>query len=288
MAVWLQNSTFYPRRVINRFGLYLSLGMTFLLTACGTTHHHRYSQAKDGAPNYKIDVSKIPDAVPKDEPLSKYGNPKKYKVLGKTYYLRSSYKDYDETGIASWYGTKFDKFKTSSGEPYDLALMTAAHKTLPIPCYARVTNLSNGRQVVVKINDRGPFAENRIMDLSYVAAIKLGVWPKGTGLVRVQTIDPTHWQGLATDAGDVHQVPVKANPQIYMQLGAFGSKANADRLAEKMTHVTHNPINVRRIEQNGTILYKVRIGPLANVDTSDALNAAIENAHLGNPLTVIE
>ena len=220
--------------------------------------------------------------------MSKHGNPKKYTVLGKTYYLRDSNTHYDETGIASWYGTKFDAFKTSSGETYDLAKMTAAHKTLPIPCYAKVTNLSNGRQVIVKINDRGPFAANRIMDLSYVAARKLGIWPKGTGLVRIQTIDPANWQGVETEAGEVHQVPVSANPQIYMQLGAFKSKDNAERLVQKMAKVSQNPVGLREFSQNGETYYKVWIGPLASVDKSDSLHDAIEEAGLGTPMTVIK
>lgn len=278
----------YPQQQPCRFSLLILLFSSLVLSGCGTSHHHRYSQSQDGAPKYKIDVSKIPDAVPKVEPLSRHGNPKKYTVLGKTYYLRDSNTDFVETGIASWYGTKFDSFKTSSGESYDLAKMTAAHKTLPIPCYAKVTNLSNGRQVIVKINDRGPFAANRVMDLSYVAAIKLGIWPKGTGLVKIETIDPSKWQGIAADAGDVHHVPVTSTPEIYMQLGAFKTKANADRLVEHMAKVNHNPIAVRQFSKDGEIYYKVWIGPLASVDTSDSLQQAIEAAHLGTPLTVIQ
>ena len=260
----------------------------FLLSGCSTSTHHRYSQSQDGAPKHKIDVSTIPDAVPMVEPLSKHGNPKKYTVLGKTYYVQASNKHFEETGIASWYGTKFDAFKTSSGEAYDLAKMTAAHKTLPIPCYAKVTNLSNGRQVIVKVNDRGPFAANRVMDLSYVAAVKLGIWPKGTGLVKIQTIDPANWQGLEADAGDIHHVPVSANPQIYMQLGAFKSKENADHLVEKIQKVSQNPIAVRSCNVNDETLYKVWIGPLATVDKSDSLQALIEANQLGTPLTVIQ
>lgn len=274
--------------LINPRWLTVSLLGLLVLTGCSAKRHHRYSQGQDGAPDYKIDAASVPNPTPKAEPLSKSGNPKQYTVLGKTYYLRSSYLNYDETGIASWYGTKFQDYKTSSGEIYDLAKMTAAHKTLPIPCYAQVTNLSNGKQVIVKINDRGPFAENRIMDLSYVAAVKLGIWPKGTGLVRVQTIDPNHWQGLQQDVGVVHHVSVKANPQLYMQLGAFRSKANAERLLERMQHVTQNPVSIRSFEKEGVVLYKVWIGPLANVDTSDSLHAAIEQAHLGQPMTVVQ
>ncbi len=260
--------------------------MVLLLVGCSTGKHHRYSQNQDGAPNYKIDVNNIPNAVPKVEPLSKHAN-KTYTVLGKTYHVQEKFVNYDETGIASWYGTKFDQFKTSNGETYDLAKMTAAHKTLPIPCYAKVTNLSNGKQVIVKINDRGPFVSNRIMDLSYVAAIKLGIWPKGTGLVRIQTIDPAHDSALEAQAGKVRDVPVSANPQIYMQLGAFSVKDNAERLCAKVMTVSHNTVAVRAFTKNGQTLYKVWIGPLASVDNSDSLHSLIIDAQLGTPMTVI-
>jgi rare lipoprotein A len=260
-----------------------------LLSSCGTTSraHHRYSQAQDSAPNYHIDVDKIPNATPKVEPLNKHANPTKYTVLGHTYYVRHSYLGYDETGIASWYGMKFHAFKTSSGEMYDVAGMTAANKVLPIPCYATVTNLKNGRQVIVKINDRGPFYQNRIIDLSYAAAVKLKVWPKGTGLVRVQAIDPTHWQpnGSATS---VQQVAINGNPRIYMQIGAFRSRANAESLAKRIQQVTDNPIQIKAAELENAPIYKVQIGPLPNVEHSDQLFAALQREHLGTPMTVIK
>lgn len=259
-----------------------------LLSACTSTapHHHRYSQTQDSAPNYHIDINKVPEPVPKVEPLSKHGNPAKYTVLGQTYYLRKSYLGYDETGIASWYGMKFHQFKTSSGEMYDVAGMTAANKVLPIPCYAHVTNLSNGKQVIVKINDRGPFHENRIIDLSYVAAAKLGIWPKGTGLVRVQTIDPTHWQPEHA-ATDVAQVPVSSHPQIYMQIGAFRTRSNAESLLNRIAQVTDKPVHIQQVDLQGTPIYKVQIGPLASVDHSDQLFAALQREHLGTPITTI-
>lgn len=258
------------------------------LVGCGTTSHHRYAQQNDSAPNFHIDPSKVPDAVPKVEPLSKHGNPKSYRVLGHTYYLRSSPYGYDETGIASWYGMKFHNYKTSSGEMYDVAGMTAANKVLPIPCYAKVTNLKNGRQVIVKINDRGPFHENRIIDLSYVAAAKLGIWPKGTGLVRVQTIDPRTWHSQPCPVGTVRKVPVKGNPQIYMQLGAFRSQENAEHLMDKISKITTQPMRIKTMQLDGAPIYKVQIGPVPSVEMSDDLHDAIEEAKLGQPITVVE
>lgn len=130
------------------------------------------------------------DPTPHKLPLSRYGNPKSYEVFGVDYYLLASNQSYTERGVASWYGDKFHGKRTSSGEPYNMYAMTAAHKTLPIPVYAQVTNLENGHKVIVKINDRGPFVKNRLIDLSYAAAIKLGVVAKGTARVEVTTIIP--------------------------------------------------------------------------------------------------
>ena len=155
------------------------------LSACG-----RSATVEDGAPRAKVDVAAIPDAVPKVEPKSRYGNPASYAVYGKRYYPLNASDGYRERGIASWYGTKFHGRRTSSGEPYDMYAMTAAHKTLPLPTYVRVTNLENRRSVVLRVNDRGPFHTNRIIDLSYTAASKLGILSKGTGSVEVLALDP--------------------------------------------------------------------------------------------------
>ena len=133
----------------------------------------------------------VPDAVPRFEPRSRYGNPPFYDVFGKRYYVLSSSTAYVERGVASWYGPGFHKIRTSTGEPYDMYGMTAAHKTLPLPAYVRVTNLQNGRSVVVRVNDRGPFVDNRIIDLSYTAAAKLDMLRNGTAMVEVRAIDPT-------------------------------------------------------------------------------------------------
>ena len=156
----------------------------FLLTGCQSIH-------KDGPPLFPRNVTHIPNAVPKSEAHSPRGN-KPYEVFGQKYHPLKSSKNYKESGLASWYGRKFHGNKTSSGEPYDLYGMTAAHRTLPLPTYARVTNTHTGKSIIVKINDRGPFHSNRLIDLSYAAARKLGIYGQGTGHVTVEAIDPTN------------------------------------------------------------------------------------------------
>lgn len=162
----------------------------FLMTGCKTV-------TKDGPPPYDVDVSKIPNAQPKLEKMSKYGNMPVYRVNGKNYYVMNSSKNYEAEGTASWYGTKFHRHNTSSGEKYDMLSMTAAHRTLPLPTYLEVTNEENGRHVIVKVNDRGPFADNRLLDLSYAAAKKLGMIGHGTAYVKIKAIDPMEYQNKA-------------------------------------------------------------------------------------------
>jgi rare lipoprotein A (peptidoglycan hydrolase) len=156
------------------------------------SQNSRYGVSSDSVPDDNLDVSKLVEPTPRNEPRSSYGNKSPYSVLGKSYSVLPNASGYVERGIASFYGSKFHGYKTSNFEDYDMYQFTAAHKTLPLPSYARVTNLENGKTVVVRINDRGPFHENRIIDLSYAAAVKIGVWPKGTGLVEVRAIDPDH------------------------------------------------------------------------------------------------
>lgn len=149
----------------------------------------------DGPPDdEEIDIASIPDAVPRDEPLSRYGNPSSYEALGKTYYVLKSAAGFTQTGRASWYGRQFHGRRTSSGEPYNMFKMTAAHKRLPIPSYVRVTNLDNGEQVIVRVNDRGPFHDGRIIDLSYVAARRLDIVSHGSAPVRIETVTPDSLQ----------------------------------------------------------------------------------------------
>jgi len=155
-----------------------------ILVGCGS-----FTTVQDGPPTQKIDIAKIRNAVPKALPHSRYGNPSSYVVYGKRYYVKKSAKGFVERGMASWYGMKFHGRRTSSGEPYNLYGMTAAMRTLPIPTFVKVTNLQNNRQVIVKVNDRGPFNDRRIIDLSYAAAAKLGVLKNGTAFVEVRSID---------------------------------------------------------------------------------------------------
>ncbi|MBS0194958.1 MAG: septal ring lytic transglycosylase RlpA family protein [Proteobacteria bacterium] len=164
----------------------------------------------DGAPAVPPDVAKLPEPVPHPEPLSRYGNRSPYVVLGKSYTVLPSAAGYDERGMASWYGTKFDGRVTSSLEPYDLSQFSAAHRTLPLPSYARVTNLENGRSVIVRINDRGPFHDGRLIDLSYAAAIRLGVNVHGTAMVEVQGIDTGQPLPAATADAIANRTPSNA------------------------------------------------------------------------------
>lgn len=159
------------------------------LGACGTIDEVE-SPAPTVAPD--IDIRTIPEVAPRHEPLSRYGNPDTYEVFGQRYQVMTDARDYVERGIASWYGPDFHGKRASNGDIYDMYQMTAAHKTLPLPCYVEVRNLQNGRQAVVRVNDRGPFKDNRIIDLSYAAARKLGIWERGTGLVEVRVINAGH------------------------------------------------------------------------------------------------
>nr|WP_233440342.1 septal ring lytic transglycosylase RlpA family protein [Halomonas coralii] len=154
----------------------------------------RYAMSRDAYPDNPPDVADVPDAVPRVEPLAASGNRSTYRVWGKTYHVLPSAEGYEAEGTASWYGEKFQGYDTASGESYDMYKMSAAHRSLPLPTYARVTNTDNGRSVIVKVNDRGPFHGNRLIDLSYAAAARLGILRTGTGHVRVEAIDPVAWQ----------------------------------------------------------------------------------------------
>ena len=157
----------------------------------------------------------MPDAIPRAEPRAIYGNPPSYEVFGKRYYVMASSVGYVERGVASWYGPGFHKELTSVREPYDMYGMTAAHKTLPLPAYVRVTNLQNGRSCVVRVNDRGPFVGNRIIDLSYTAAAKLDMLRDGTAMVEVRALQPLD-PGLDTHltVASVGALPLASPPAV--------------------------------------------------------------------------
>ncbi len=264
-----------------------------LLVACSTGERSstsRYSQAQDSAPYQAIDVSVVKDAVPRIEPKSRYGNPASYVVLGKRYNTLASSKGYKKRGIASWYGTKFHGHRTSSGESYDMYEMSAAHKTLPLPTYARVSNLRNGRSVIVKINDRGPFHENRVIDLSYAAASRLGILGKGTGLVEVEAIDPnTYAAAKPLRSAPASQPKPSRQAQLYLQLGAFSSRSNAERLQARLSS-SELPGELRITEavHARKPVFRVRIGPLANVETADRLTRTLTEQGINSPHVVID
>lgn len=248
----------------------------------------RYRDEHDGGPAQPaVDVSTLVEPTPKAEPRARYGNNPNYSVLGKDYRVVSDSRGYVERGIASWYGNKFHGYMTSSLEPYDMYQFSAAHKTLPLPTYARVTNLENGKSVVVRINDRGPFHENRLIDLSYAAAVRIGIWPKGTGLVEVRAIDPSRPD--ATPAPLPKTVTAQAaSARIYLQLGAFGDRANADRVASAARKGGIDQVDVEAADVNGRTVHRVRVGPLADVAAADALTPRIERLGFGAPRVAIE
>lgn len=214
---------------------------------------------RDGAPPVAISPDQVKDAVPRPDPILSLGNISPYTVLGKTYEIMPGLGDYRERGIASWYGTKFDGRKTSNGEVFHLYGATAAHKTLPIPCYVRVTNLDNNRSIVVRVNDRGPFHNDRLIDLSYGVATRLGFVDQGTAPVEVELINLEGIDDRRDNPLGVYR---------YLQLGAFDSEASALRLRKELTAVLSSPVAVSQVDTGNGLLYRVRIGP---VDTSEQI-----------------
>jgi rare lipoprotein A len=223
----------------------------------------------DRAPKRPADVSRVPDAVPRAEPRSASGNPRFYEVFGRRYYVLASAEGHRERGVASWYGEKFHGRRTSSGETYDMYAMTAAHKTVPIPAYARVINLQNGRTVVVRINDRGPFAENRIIDLSYAAAHRLDMIREGTAMVEIEIIGPGSPAPARVTASRTERRGDADG--MFVQAGAFRSRENAERLVVRIRDETGGSANVfvREDRVNGQPIYRVRIGPVSGVEQFD-------------------
>lgn len=238
---------------------------------------------RDGGPAPgSVATAQVPDAVPRVEPRSRYGNPESYVVFGKRYFVMKDGTGYVEKGIASWYGKQFHGRRTSSGETYDMYAMTAAHKSLPLPTYVRVTNLKNGRSVVLRVNDRGPFHGNRIIDLSYTAAAKLDIVAAGTGLVEVRALTPGRDEPAAGDTAPPLPVsPAATGGAFYIQVGAFAHRANADALRDRLAAAGDLPVVVTGAVVDGRALYRVRIGPLDDVEISDRIVARLESLGIG-------
>ncbi len=241
-----------------------------LLAACSSV----VREPSDGAPDGPLDVSRIVTPDPRPEPLSPYGNHSPYTVLGRTYHVLPTAEGYRERGIASWYGTKFHGRLTSSGEPYDLYQLTAAHRSLPLPTWAEVTHLGNGRSIIVRINDRGPFHPDRVIDLSWAAAVKLGIETAGTGHVEVRAI-------TFDDAG---QRPVRpARVPVYLQVGAFSDADRAESIARQLRQAGLGEVRVQRARTDAGRVWRVQLGPIRSKDRAIERLEAIVALGLGRP-----
>ena len=272
-----------------------SLALT--LVACGGKN------TKDDGPG----SSRIPDlpgdAVPRPEARSKYGNGRdlgsgpEYEVLGKRYTVMASSAGYKERGVASWYGKKFHGNLTSNREVYDMYEMTAAHKSLPLPTYVRVRNLRNDKSIIVRVNDRGPFVHNRIIDLSYAAALKLDMVRDGTSLVEVTAYNFDAAQGdhptRAVQTTQPPQPAVVSTPsqtshQIFVQVGAFGDRSNAARRLAMLSQAGIDNAFIHEDKMSSPTLYRVRMGPVADVVQYDILVDELENLGITDPYLITE
>lgn len=305
-------------------GRLAALALATLLAACGGGSPYRDPGAaapagkgkggyyKDDGPAAQLpdNLDAIPDAVPRREPLNR-GTARPYVVFGKAYTPHTSLKPFRQRGVASWYGKKFHGQKTSSGEPYDMFAMTAAHTVLPIPSYVRVTNPANGRSVVVRINDRGPFHSDRVIDLSYTAAMKLGYIARGSAEVEIEQIIP----GESGAAGYAQLAPPtkpdtvpdaaggdplaalasrqdvvaerSAAPGFYLQLGAFGNPDNAENLRRHLSSELDwlsEGIRVHSAGQSGgDTIHRVQAGPFASRAAAEQAAARMRDAVGGEP-----
>ncbi|MCB1559911.1 MAG: septal ring lytic transglycosylase RlpA family protein [Xanthomonadales bacterium] len=242
----------------------------------------------DSAPEHAPDLSDLVEPTPRTEPRSRYGNHSPYKVLGRTYRVMDSAKGYVERGVASWYGKKFHGRPTSSFEPYDMYAFTAAHKTLPLPTYVRVTNLENQRSVVLRVNDRGPFVADRLIDLSYAAAMRLGVVQRGTAMVEVRALDvddPDH-AGVAEPAPES---TVKASvARVWLQLGSFSDRRNAERLRRQLEGRFSGEATIQTATVEGRRLFRLRMGPWEHAADAVALERQIRDSGIADPRIITD
>ena len=240
----------------------------------------------DGAPQSPLSVEELAmlqDAVPSDEPLSRYGNTSPYTVLGKTYNILAKTDGFSQSGRASWYGQKFHGRRTSSGERYDMYKMTAAHKNLPIPCFVRVTNRDNGKSVILKVNDRGPFHSDRVMDVSWAAAAKLDMLQHGTANVSIETISPT--RALKEQQVIARQEPKAAPVKFFVQAGAFGNRDNAAALQSRLLELASMQVNIQTSD-DPMPLHRVQIGPFNDEASALKTTQLLREAAVGSPVIV--
>ncbi len=285
------------------------LTLSLFLTACVTSppasnsdsaNSGRYALENDVAVLEPIDLQAIPEVVPQAVKRTMAGNMSPYRVNGKSYRVLETENGYQETGMASWYGRKFHGHLTSNGEIYDMFKFSAAHKSLPIPSFARVTNLDNGKSIVVRVNDRGPFHDDRIIDLSYAAASWLDYADVGTARVIVEALTPEQEAFDILAANDpapaLDQVDIAAERQLieadegqeYLQVGAFSNLDSAENVLDALVALTQVPAFIRSEMNNSSnnMLHRVRLGPLNETIELDSLISLIRDAGLGSPFRV--
>ena len=294
-------------------GLIARLAVLVLLGAvaagCGSSSSDggsRYSISRDRAPARGIDPDSIEDVVPGPIVRTGAGNRSPYTVLGRTYTVLPTEEGYSERGVASWYGEKFHGHKTSNGEVFDMYKVSAAHKSLPIPSFLRVTNLDNNRSIVVRVNDRGPFHGDRIVDLSYAAAVKLGYADRGTARVQLEAItgdfsvsppETRHDALRAARNPSVERMAAElaraeaepATGGLYLQVGAFSVPGSAEELSRRVRAFTSRPVFVHSVEAGSRgVLHRVRVGPVNGPEEARRLTLLLVAADLGSPYTVSE
>lgn len=258
---------------------WLAAAVLCLLAGCSTAPSDPEPQApskggyyKDDGPGEKSppDLAQAPDAEPKPEPLHRFAN-RPYRVFGTEYVPLAEVQSFRQRGVASWYGRRFHGQKTASGEPYDMYAMTAAHPTLPIPSYVRVTHLGNGRSVVVRVNDRGPFHSSRIIDLSYAAAFKLGYIQGGSAQVEIEALVPRK---------------AEVGSAVYLQVGAFSSRENAESLRERLARETAWLQESVQVLISGD-LWRLHVGPYRSAQDARSVAERIEAELNLKPLVVV-
>ena len=254
----------------------------------------RYSISQDRAPTRIVDLSIIPEVIPQPINRTMAGNRSPYTVLGKSYQVLPTEEGYNESGVASWYGEKFHGHKTSNGEVFDMYQVSAAHKSLPIPSFLRVTNLDNNRSIVVRVNDRGPFHGDRVIDLSYAAALKLGYADRGTARVQLESIVASgafrdRGVSATTSAAGNENLRVSSSSSKYLQVGAFSELSTAQEVSTKVEEITSLPVFIRTVNiSKSRTLHRVRVGPISDSGQIQRVSESVVAANLGSPYTVTE
>ena len=251
----------------------------------------RYSIMQDRAPEKPIDIINIPEVVPEPVVRTIAGNRSPYTVLGNSYFVLPSEEGYSERGIASWYGEKFHGHKTSNGEVFDMYQVSAAHKSLPIPSFLRVTNLDNNRSIIVRVNDRGPFHGNRIIDLSYAAALKLGYADIGTARVQLDSIITEKLSSGSVSRGNIEPKALSSVSRVlkdqYLQIAALSSRASATELLANVEEVIDEPVFINIMKDpTGKTLYRVRVGPIGDLAELENISRKLVAADFGMPYPV--